>query len=61
MKPILIDGKLSVELNVHERGVLVKARDIGVLLQQLHQESGAQLVAAIDAVLEASTKDEVPE
>jgi hypothetical protein len=51
MKPVLNEGKLSVELNVRERNDLAKARDIGVLLEQLHQDTGAALVAAINAIL----------
>ena len=51
MKPVLNEGKLTVELNVHEKTTLDKARDIGVLLDQLHQETGAPLVAATTAIL----------
>jgi len=51
MKLVLDDGVLRVELNTHERLTLDKARDIGVLLQQAHQETGAPLVAATTAIL----------
>jgi hypothetical protein len=51
MKPVLIEGKLSVELTVNERKTLDRAREIGVLLESLHQETGAPLVAAIDSIM----------
>ena len=51
MKPILKDGVLRVELNVHERLALEKARDIGTLLESMHQDTGAPLVAAVEAIL----------
>jgi hypothetical protein len=40
-----------VELNVHERLTLAKAKDLGVLLDQLHQNTGAPLIAAVNAIL----------
>ena len=51
MKPVLTDGRLTVELNQRERDTLARARDIGVLLDQMHQTTGAALIAAVDAVL----------
>lgn len=51
MKPIWKDGKLAVELHKPEVIVLYKARDIGRSLEALHQETGAALVAAINAIL----------
>lgn len=53
MRPVLTDGKLTVELAVRERETLSKARELGVLLDSLHQPTGAALVAAVDAILVA--------
>jgi hypothetical protein len=58
MKPVLINGKLSVELNTLERRTLEKARVVGVLLDQLHQPDGAALVAAVNAVLSTDGPEE---
>ena len=51
MKPVLNEGKLTVELSKREEDILDKARNIGVLLKELHQESGAPLIAAIDVIM----------
>jgi hypothetical protein len=58
MKPVLIEGKLSVELNVRERATLLKAAEIGVLLLSLHQETGEPLVAAIETLLKTKELSE---
>ena len=60
MKPVLINGKLTVELNALEQRTLEKARVIGVLLEQLHQVEGAALVDAVNAILPTDV-EEVPE
>lgn len=58
MKPVFEDGILSVELHKPERATLEKARDLGKALEAMHQETGAPLVAAIDAILnEKDTTD----
>ncbi len=51
MKPVLKDGVLTVELSVRERETLMKARELGVLLDQLHQATGEPLFKAIDSIL----------
>ena len=51
MKPVLREGKLSVELHKPDIAVLEKALDIGHMLESLHRKNGTQLIAAIDAVL----------
>jgi hypothetical protein len=51
MKPILVDGRLTVELNKREEDILAKARDIAVLLVELHQPTGEPLVAALDKII----------
>jgi hypothetical protein len=53
MKPLFEDGKLTVELHKPERATLERAKAIGQALEALHQETGAPLVAAIQAILEA--------
>jgi len=58
MRPVLRDGKLTVELNTLERKTLLKAAEIGVLLLSLHQETGEPLVAACEMLLKT---DEMPE
>lgn len=56
MKPVLKEGALKVELNVHETATLQKAREIGILLESMHQESGAPLIAAVNAILAENDK-----
>lgn len=51
MKPLFIDGKLTVELHKPERSILERAREIGKALAIMHQETGAPLVEAINAIL----------
>jgi hypothetical protein len=51
MKPVLINGKLSVELNKPEVGTLTKAREIGLMLTELHQPTGSAIVDAINRTL----------
>lgn len=51
MKPIWKDGKLTVELHKPEVVTLQKARELGNTMTAMHQEAGAALVAAIDAIL----------
>ena len=57
MKPVFSDGKLSVELHKPEISILEKARDLGSALEAMHQECGAPLVAACDAVLKGATTE----
>ena len=58
MRPVLRDGKLTVELNTLERKTLLKAAEIGVLLLSLHQETGEPLVAAIETLLKTKELSE---
>jgi hypothetical protein len=51
VKPKFSDGVLSVELHKPEVAILERARAIGQALEAMHQESGAPLVAACDAIL----------
>ena len=51
MKPLWKDKQLQVELHKPEVSLLEKARELGQALTALHQETGAPLVAAIDAIL----------
>lgn len=53
MKPLFKDGILSVELHKPEISVLERAKAIGQALVMLHQPEGAELVKAVDAILEA--------
>ena len=41
-----------MELHKPEVALLEKARDLGEALTALHQDTGAPLVAAIDAIIE---------
>ncbi len=54
MKPVFEDGKLTVELHKPEVAILERARAIGQALEAMHQESGAPLVAACDAILKTA-------
>ena len=51
MKPILKDGKLVVTLHKVERTQLLSVIHIGRMLVALHQDEGATLIEAADAVL----------
>lgn len=51
MRPILNDGKLTVELTIPEQTILLKAKNLGILLETLHQPTGPALVAAVEAIL----------
>lgn len=56
MKPLFIDGKLTVELHKPERAVLERAKAIGEALEAMHQSEGAPLVAAIRSILEGDSE-----
>lgn len=58
MKPHYKDGKLTVELHKPDVSVLERARAIGQALAAMNQETGAGLVAAVDAILKPETKSE---
>jgi len=52
MKPILKDGKLTVELHANERKTLEKTWDIAQLLIETNQPTGAPLAAALADILD---------
>ena len=58
MKPILKDGKLTVELHKPEIETLGKAREIGLKLIACSQETGQALVDAVTVILGDGENDE---
>jgi hypothetical protein len=58
MKPKWKNGKLTVELHVPDEKALEKAREIGLALVAMNQETGKPLVEAVDAILKESQSDQ---
>jgi hypothetical protein len=61
MRPIWEDGKLTVELHVPDKTVLIKAREIGKALVAMNQAKGIGLVDAVDSILCPLPPDETEE
>ncbi len=62
MKPVLTgDNKLSVELHKIDESQLGKARDVGKMLEAIHQGEGSSLVEAVDAILKKFSRPKANE